>query len=148
MITHSRADWDIAGRTLFGEARGEPFLAQVAVAWVIRNRAERPSWWGRDIQGVCLKDKQFSCWNDSDPNRERITTVTQDESRFRLCLGIVALVLSDDLSDPTDGATHYYTTAKPPWSNVWPPVWAHSLKFTRIIGAHQFLRDFKPEEHA
>lgn len=148
ILEHSKADWDIAGRTLFGEARNEPFLAQVAVAWVIRNRAERPSWWGRGVQGVCLKEKQFSCWNNSDPNRERITTATQDEEKFRRSLAIVALVLHGDLEDPTDGSTHYYTTARPPWANQWPPVWAKALKFTKVIGAHQFLREFRPEERA
>ena len=42
-------------------------------AWVIRNRADNPRWWGNDITDVCLKKYQFSCWNHNDPNYPRLT---------------------------------------------------------------------------
>ena len=34
-----RADMDVAARTVYGEARGEPDEGKIAVAWVIRTRA-------------------------------------------------------------------------------------------------------------
>ncbi|MGH3756111.1 MAG: cell wall hydrolase, partial [Pseudonocardiaceae bacterium] len=74
-LPHDVKDWEVMGRTLYGEARGEPFDGLVAVAWVIRNRAESPRWWGRDVKGVCLHPLQFSCWNETDPNRKIITNV-------------------------------------------------------------------------
>lgn len=145
---YTEDDWEVAGRTLFGEARNEPFEAQVAVAWVIRNRAAKPGWWGRGVTGVCLHDRQFSCWNDGDPNRDVITAVKPANSKFRRALSIVGLVMSGDLEDPTDGATHYWTTAKPPYAKTWPPTWAGTLKTTGTHGAHVFQREFREGEHA
>ena len=37
---------DLLARTVWGEARGECFRGKLAVAWVARNRAEHPRWWG------------------------------------------------------------------------------------------------------
>lgn len=144
----THADWDIAARTLLGEARGEPLDGQVAVAWVIRNRAERPSWWGGTITDVCLKAWQFSCWSDGDPNKELIEKATPAQPAFRRALGIAALVLSGDFADPTDRATHYFTTQRPALDTPWPPVWARTLKDTVHIGAHTFMREFRVGEQA
>jgi len=59
---------DILAKTLWGEARGEGREGLIAVAWVIKNRADNPGWWGKSIELVCLKPYQFSCWNADDPN--------------------------------------------------------------------------------
>ena len=57
--------------TLFGEARSAPVLWP-AIYWVIRNRRfsgphrgdlSRPASW------ICLRLRQFSCWNPGDQNR-------------------------------------------------------------------------------
>jgi spore germination cell wall hydrolase CwlJ-like protein len=133
--------WEIAARTIYGEARGQPYVGQVAVAWVIRNRAEHPKWWGLNLKDVCLRPAQFSCWNQNDANRAIITSVTADDPNFRRSLGIMALVLSGDLPDPTDGSTNYYTTSRPTWAREWPPGWASSLQETIILGAHTFLKE-------
>ena len=133
--------WEIAARTVYGEARGEPFEGQVAVAWVIRNRAERPGWWGRDVGQVCLKPSQFSCWLANDPNRDVITSVNPDNPVYRRCLGIAALVLSGDLEDPTEASTHYLTVDRPEWAVAWPPKWARDMRKTVVIGGHQFLSE-------
>jgi spore germination cell wall hydrolase CwlJ-like protein len=133
--------WEIAARTVYGEGRGEPFEGQVAIAWVIRNRAERPGWWGRDVGQVCLKPSQFSCWLATDPNRDVITAVTAENPAFRRCLGITALVLSGDLEDPTEKSTHYITLDRPEWASMWPPKWAGSMHKTVVIGGHQFLSE-------
>lgn len=142
----SEEDWYVASRTLYGEARGESWDGQVAVAWVIRNRAERPQWWGTTVSEVCLKKFQFSCWLDSDPNKVRIQAVTPAEPHFRRCLGIVALVMSGDLFDPTNKATHYFTAAPPNSDQAWPPPWSMKMHQTARIGAHVFLREWLPSE--
>lgn len=67
-MTLTAGDIDILARTIYGEARGEPWEGKIAVAWVVRNRAERGGWWGDTIREVCLKPWQFSCWNETDPN--------------------------------------------------------------------------------
>lgn len=136
---------DITARTIFGEARGERgTLPLIAVAWVIRNRANarvgvgagKPMWWGGTPAEVCLKRAQFSSWNPDDPNLPVIQAATLDQPRFAECFGIAALVLAGDAlgPDPTYGATHYYSLGIP------APAWSPVMTETARIGAHRFLR--------
>lgn len=122
---------DILARTIWGEARGEGETGMHAVANVIVNRANAPSWWGTSIVDVCLKDKQFSVWNRGDPNYALVTSVTTDNAMFKKALAIAAKAVAGTLPDITGGATHYHTTAISPY-------WASSLSVTGVIGAHKF----------
>jgi len=111
----------VAALTLYGEARGEPSLGQVAVVWTIANRAAarqagRPRWWGGPgLASVCLKASQYSCWNAGDPNATRLLaflTVNPDPSdplvaEIAGCRAIVDQVLAGEWPDPTRAATHY-----------------------------------------
>jgi spore germination cell wall hydrolase CwlJ-like protein len=135
-ITYTPEDADIMARTVYGEARGEQRAGQIAVAWVIRNRAARPGWWGRDIKGVCLKKYQFSCWNRNDANFKQVHSVTLAIAAFRQCMEVVDQVLRDKAPDPTKGATHYHV------HNILP-VWAKGLKPCVRIGAHVFYNNVK-----
>ena len=78
----SDSDLMIMAKTIWGEARGESYSGQVAVAWVIRNRAERGGWWGNTIREVCLKDQQFSCWNHNDCNRAQIDSLSPNDPQL------------------------------------------------------------------
>lgn len=111
---------DIAPLTVWREARGEPFMDKMAVAWVIKNRADHPRWWGDDVRSVCLKHNgngvhQFSCFNDGDPNsrllpgdRDVSWIDAQDAWRF---------VSGGRLPDFTLSADHYHTlSVQPYWS--------------------------------
>ena len=128
---------DVLARTIFGEARGEPFDGQVAVAWTIRNRADKPGpdWWGDSITEVCLKAKQYSAWNPSDPNRKRLEVASAGNPEFLRARGIACLVLTGDLPDPTKGATHYYA------DYIATPKWAEGLTPAVVIGRHRFFKD-------
>lgn len=133
---------DITARTIFGEARGEKGLDPlIAVAWVIRNRAEardrqgRPNWWGDTPAHVCLKPAQFSTWNHDDPNLAVIEAATLDQPRFAQCYGVACLVLTgDDLVDPTQKATHYFAAGIP------APRWSVGMTQTVEIGHHRFFK--------
>jgi len=125
-------DIKIMAKTMWGEARGESEEGKVGVAWVIRNRAEKPCWWGKTVAGVCLKKWQFSCWNANDPNAEKIANLTDDE--LAPFIEIAELVLNDGVDDPTDGATHYHTEAV-------DPKWAVGREPTCTIGHHLFYKD-------
>jgi spore germination cell wall hydrolase CwlJ-like protein len=46
---------------IYREARGQPEEAMAGVAWVAKNRAAHPRWWGDDIPSVILAHYQFSC---------------------------------------------------------------------------------------
>lgn len=133
-------DLDIMARTIYGEARGESQIGRIAVGWVIRNRAEMdlgndglPDWWGEGIKGVCQRPWQFSCWNQNDPNRAKLLTVTHKDAAFKACLTAARDVLLGSMADPTGGATHYHT------ASVAPP-WAKGLKHT-TVGRHRFYKD-------
>lgn len=129
----------IAALTVYGEARGEPDLGKVAVAWVIRNRAEHPRWWGHDIRSVCISPNQFSCWSGDESNDANMTEmqrqVDHPTALFLECKRIVVDVFDNKISDPTGGADHYLLT-----SAVSKVSWSKGKTPTAVIGAHSFFR--------
>lgn len=136
VFKYGQEDIDIVARTLWGEARGENYQGRVAVAWVIRNRATKsPAYnWPNTPKAVCLQPKQFSCWNDNDPNLSELKQVTTQDSIFKECLDIARFVLTKDISDPTHEADHYYAN----WIKT--PSWAVGQKVTATIGKHRFYK--------
>jgi spore germination cell wall hydrolase CwlJ-like protein len=133
-------DRDIFARTLWGEARGETFAGQIAVAWAIRNRVndgKARSWWGEGYAGVCQAKYQFSCWNKSDPNFAYLSGAKSiPVSEFARAQKAADVVMSGTVPDPTGGATHYYAT-----SMKTPPAWAAKAKQTFELGGHVFFKD-------
>lgn len=135
-------DEETVARTVWGEARGEPFNGKIAIAWVIRNRVEldlhgdeKPDWWGEGYEAVCLKPWQFSCWNANDPNREKLLAVTDADAMYRDSLDAARLVIAGKVDDPTGGATHYFNP-----DAVKAPQWAFSGTETARIGHHLFFK--------
>lgn len=130
-------------RTLWGECRGEPREGQIAVAWIIRNRAESPGWWSRQrdgipddtIEAVCLDRNQFSCWWDKQASRVKTRTREQLGNLYQLAYDI----LDDQIPDPTDGADHYHTILRPEYARKWPPAWAVD-KIGKRFGSHLFYK--------
>jgi len=130
---------DILARTIYGEARGELVRGKEAVAAVVMNRVRRARqrggyWWGATPVEVCRKPWQFSCWSDTDPNRQKIESVGRDNRDFQSCLRIARRALAGTYADPTNGATHYHAKdAAPPW--------ARNRKPCAEIGNHKFYND-------
>ena len=131
---------DILARTIYGEARGEPVRGKEAVAAVVMNRvrraraAGRTYWWGATVEDVCRRPWQFACWNDSDPNRQKVERVDADNRVFQTCQRIARRAVSGTLSDPTEGATHYHA------KSVSPP-WARGKAPSAEIGGHVFYAE-------
>lgn len=140
-MTFSPADLDVLARTIYGEARNQPFEGQLAVAWVIRNRTARALRFGATIAEVCLKPLQFSCWNRNDPNFAKVVTVHEPDLALTKAGAAARMVLTELSGDPTFGADHYFTTNPPPGETKWPPEWAAGMKRTAIIGDHVFYRE-------
>lgn len=136
-------DLDTLARTIYGEARGEPFEGQLAVAWVILNRTARGGRFGTTVAEVCQRPKQFSCWNPDDPNYPMLLAANINQRPFLRAFGVACLALGHhpDLPDPTKGADHYVTLATPPDVSTWPPSWAAGMTKTIAIGGHQFFRE-------
>lgn len=136
----SEKDRDVLARTLWGEARGESLVGQIAVAWTIRNRVndgKARSWWGEGYTGVCQKPYQFSCWNRNDPNYASLSGAKSIPFRELAQVRIAAdQVIDGKVPDPTGGATHYYAT-----SMKTPPAWAAKAKQTLKLGGHAFFKD-------
>ena len=119
------------------EARSQDRRGKIAVAWVIRNRAERPGWWGGpDIPSVITKPRQFSCFNADDPQVTKWPA--QDSGDWRECQEVADAVLTGAVPDPTSGADHYYAT----WMDEKKvaPSWAEDMEPLVTIGDHKFFR--------
>jgi len=100
----TRDDLWIFAKTIWAEARGEPLEGQIAVANVILNRARQGGWWGDDVAGVCCKPKQFSCWNESDPNRAKMDGLELQDMAFTRAVSVASGRLGGD--DMADGRHH------------------------------------------
>ena len=111
----------VFAKTIWAEARGEPLEGQIAVANVIINRARQGGWWGDEVAKVCRKPKQFSCWNQGDPNRAKMDGLELEDRAFARALSVAAGTWAGDMADTTKGATHYHTAAiQPSWAGPAP----------------------------
>lgn len=129
---------DVLARTLWGEARGEGTEGMQAVASVILNRAyvaqvRGKYWWGNDIISICQKPYQFSCWNRSDPNFQKLQSVDKSDLYFATAQRIARRAVYDCLEDKTNGATHYHAKQVNPY-------WTRGERACAIVGNHIFYR--------
>lgn len=136
--------------TIWGEARGEPYLGKVAVAWVIMNRANKPGAWSRQSDqavpadtpaAVCIEPLQFSCWNAADPNSKMVKALTAGDALqnlgnevYRSCLRAAIDVIDLVEADPTNGSTNYHATGI-------LPAWAVRKSPAAEIGRHLFYNN-------
>ena len=120
---------------LWGEARGEPIESKVACGNVIWNRH---TLWGKPLRDVILRPKQFSCFNEGDPNLNKIRSIRDNEDlndkAYWECYWVAYGIMYNYLSDNTKGATHYHTIAcDPTWDD-------HMIK-TATYGKTEFFRE-------
>jgi len=138
----AQADLIVLAQMVLGEARGEPYEGQLAVAHVAMNRVADPRW-PDTPSAVVLQPKQFSCFNDGSPclplmrQPARHASSSTWDSVFRAaCAAYFGLE-----PDPTGGANHYLNekvTRKIRGGSL--PRWFDERKVTRRIGGHTFLR--------
>ncbi|KAF8360601.1 hypothetical protein PRIPAC_87524 [Pristionchus pacificus] len=132
---YSHRDVDVLKKTMWHEARGEPELGQIGVAHVIKNRADanRGYWGGRNVADVCLKSKQFACWNNQSPDNSNPSGEGYDRMHE-----IARGVLDGRIPDPTRGALYYNNPAKETAS------WVNNVEPGERIphnGNHVFYRE-------
>lgn len=130
------ADVEIAARTVYGEARGEPYAGKKAVAHVMINRWKaKVGWFRKDdtLATACQRHLQFSAWNERDANFEIMHKVDLNNMVFRECWCAVLEALNENArdSDPTKGADHYHTISI-------SPSWARGATPIASIGRHRF----------
>jgi N-acetylmuramoyl-L-alanine amidase len=121
------------------EARNQGSEGMRAVAWSIRNRVQKPSWWGHDWKSVILKPWQYSSFNANDPNNEKWPD-DQEPAFVRCCEVCTPVYLGSDTLDDTDGATHYYDT-----SIEFPKAWGSESEWVNTLNIGK-LRFWKMRE--
>ena len=94
----------LLARLVYGEARGEPYKGQVAVAAVVLNRV-KSSKFPNSVSGVIYQSGAFSVVSDGQIN------LTPDETAIKAARDAM------NGYDPTNGCLYYYTPAKT--TNKW-----------------------------
>ena len=109
----------LLARVISAEARGEPYLGQVAVGAVILNRVSHPSF-PSTIAGVVYQPGAFTCMDDGQI----------DEPVAESAVRAAQAALNG--ADPSGGAIYYFnpSTATSSW------IWSRPL--ITVIGNHRF----------
>ena len=119
----SASDVQLIARAVNGEARGEPYEGQVAVAAVILNRVKHSSF-PNSISGVIYQPGAFTAVSDGQIN----VAIAEGSTVYKAC--------QDAMNgwDPTGGAIYYFNpdTATSSW--IW------SRTFIKQIGKHRFCK--------
>ena len=123
---------------VFGEARGEPMIAKLAVANVVQNRLYRDlARYGRSWRTVILHPYAFSCFLPNDPNLPKLFHPLDHEAPkvWEDCLAMACGVMKGVLGDNVEGATHYFD------DSIAPPRWASRMTATVKLGRLNFFRE-------
>ncbi len=115
----SQSDLDLLARLISAEARGEPYVGQVAVGAVVLNRMKHPSF-PNTMSGVIYQPHAFTCLYDGQFD-EAIADSAYQAARDAM-----------NGSDPSNGAIYYFNpvTATSDW------IWSRPLIVQ--IGKHRF----------
>lgn len=117
----SQNDINLLAQTVYGEARGEPYVGQVAVAAVILNRLESPSF-PNTVSGIVFEPLAFTAVADGQIWLEPNETAKK------------AVIDAINGMDPSENATYYFNpeTATSKW--IW------SRPQIKQIGKHIFCK--------
>ena len=110
---------NLLARLISAEARGEPYVGQVAVGAVVLNRVKHPSF-PNTMSGVIYQSGAFSSVNSSNWYQPVSSS----------CYKAAEAAMNG--WDPTGGSIYFFNPAKT--SNAW----MHSLPRTAVIGNHVF----------
>jgi len=139
-ILSGLSDVEVMARTIYAEDRSGGTAGMSAVAAVIMNRVKSGRYPGK-VKAVCLQNKQFSCWNNQNPNASTALAVQRGNAIFDRALSIAASAVTGLYDDPTGGATLYYSPrAMVPAYSL--PSWDFSkLALTTVIDGQNFYRE-------
>ncbi len=117
------SDLQLIARAVNGEARGEPYTGQVAVAAVILNRVKHSSF-PNTVAGVIYQPGAFTAVSDGQIN----VPIAENSTVYKACLDAM------NGWDPSGGAIYYFNpdTATSSW------IWSRELIVQ--IGKHRFCR--------
>ena len=91
---------------MFGEARGEPDMGKVAVAYTAINRKADPNY-PKNICSVMNQPYQYQFLNNGMPTQQQVAYL----------MPLAKAILEGKIDDPTRGAKWFHTrTTKPYWA--------------------------------
>ena len=119
--TSNSSNVNLLAHLIYGEARGEPYIGQVAVGAVIMNRVKSSSF-PNTISGVIYQKGAFDAVSDGQINMSPDSTAKK--------------AAQDAINgwDPSYGAIYYFNPATA--TNKW--IWSRPLTVT--IGKHRFCK--------
>lgn len=119
--TNNSSNVNLLARAIYGEARGEPYTGQVAVAAVVLNRVKHSSF-PNTVAGVIYQSGAFDVVSDGQIN------LTPNETAKKAA--------QDALNgwDPSNGAIYYFNPSTA--TNKW--IWSRPMTVT--IGKHRFCK--------
>ena len=119
--TNNSSNVNLLARAIYGEARGEPYVGQVAVGAVIMNRV-RSSKFPNTIAGVIYQSGAFDAVSDGQINSTPDATAKK--------------AAQDAINgwDPSYGAIYYFNPSTA--TNKW--IWSRPMTVT--IGKHRFCK--------
>ena len=119
--TNNSSNVNLLARAIYGEARGEPYVGQVAVGAVIMNRV-KSSKFPNTISGVIYQRGAFDAVSDGQINLQPDSTAKK--------------AAQDALNgwDPSYGAIYYFNPSTA--TNKW--IWSRPMTVT--IGKHRFCK--------
>ncbi|MCT4607525.1 MAG: spore cortex-lytic enzyme [Marinisporobacter sp.] len=115
-------DINLLAMAIHGEARGEPYVGQVAVGAVILNRVKHPSF-PNSIASVIFQPRAFTAVDDGQ------LYLTPNEESYKAARDVL------NGWDPTGGAIYYWNPA------IATSKWIWTRKVTLKIGKHWFAHE-------
>lgn len=128
------SEWQCLSEALYFEARGETVKGQFAVAEVILNRVDTPSF-PNSVCGVIGQgtgNGRYAC--QFSYNCDGRSETISEPGAYAQVGKVARLMLNGEPRVLTKGATYYHTTAV-------NPSWARKFVNTAKIGVHKFYRD-------
>ncbi len=119
--SYSSSDIYLLAKCIYAEARGEPYIGQVAIGAVVLNRVESSSF-PNTIAGVIYQPYAFTAVSDGQINLE------PDDTAYKAA--------RDAMNgwDPTNGCLYYYNPATA--TSAW--IWSRPVMLS--IGNHNFAK--------
>lgn len=120
-VKHNHQDIVCLADNIYHEARGEPFIGQLAVAQVTINRFQSGGY-GKSICAVVHQKKQFS-WTSTKPR-------VHDRALWQNSYTIARFVLSGAILRNFPALFYHAKTVS--------PVWGRNKQIVRVINKHLF----------
>lgn len=143
-------EFSLMAGLVYGEARKkedndlDERKEYMAIASTVLNRVQHKGRFPDTIVDVILQPWQFSCFNNNDPNIDRIWKFLtspghENDVLYKKIMGMIEPVLKENTVDFSNGADHYVA--------IWfydqshPDHWCRKYRITAMHGGHIFLKE-------